>query len=174
MCECTSMIPGVTYRPCPSITTASGGASTDAPTAMIFPSRSRIDASCITGPAAVRIVAPRITVVRDANGVYVLGNGFAFGTDSMPGSGVVSAVGVAGLPATAAAPGFGAGVVTGAACPAVHPSATTRTAATARRIVAARAGPSYRTPGVCRAWERVLRTRDIVWCESGEGVMGRE
>lgn len=141
--------------------TASGGASTDAPTATIFPLRSRIDASCIAGPAAVRIVAPRMTVVRDVNGVYVLGKGFAFGTDSMPGSGIVSAA-VAGLPA--ATPGFGAGVVTGAACPAVHPSAATSTAATDRRTVAARDDcvVSCRTPRLGRARERVLRTRDIV------------
>jgi hypothetical protein len=67
----------------------------------------RIDASCSAGPAAVRIVAPRITVVRDANGVYVLGNGFAFGTDSMPASGAVSAAGVAGRAADVVGAGAG-------------------------------------------------------------------
>lgn len=35
------------------------------------------------------IVALRIIVVRDGNGVYVLGNGFARGTDVEPGSGAV-------------------------------------------------------------------------------------
>ncbi len=57
------MMPGVTYLPVPSITTASAGASIDVPTETIFPSRSRIDAFCIVGPAAVMIVALRISVV---------------------------------------------------------------------------------------------------------------
>ncbi len=35
------------------------------------------------------IVAFRISVVRDGNGVYVLGNGLAKGTDVEPGSGAV-------------------------------------------------------------------------------------
>ena len=38
-CECVSMRPGVTNLPVPSITTASAGASTVAPTATILPSR---------------------------------------------------------------------------------------------------------------------------------------
>src|SRR5882762_1994431 len=42
-CECTSMMPGVTYLPVPSITKASAGAFTDAPTATILPSRSNTE-----------------------------------------------------------------------------------------------------------------------------------
>jgi hypothetical protein len=38
----------------------------------------------MAGPAAVRTVTFRITVARDANGRYVLGKGFALGTDSAP------------------------------------------------------------------------------------------
>ena len=77
----------------PSMTTASAGASTDAPTATILPSRMRIDASCMDRrPAAVSIVAWRTTVVREVNGVYVLGNGLALGTDSMPGPGRMAVV----------------------------------------------------------------------------------
>src|SRR5688500_1394302 len=66
------------------MTTASAGASTDAPTAAIFPSRSSTDPLRIAGPAAVRIVAFLMTVVREGNGVYVLGNGAAFGADRAP------------------------------------------------------------------------------------------
>src|SRR2546423_679894 len=87
MCECTSIIPGVTYLPVPSITTASAGAVTDAPTAAIFPSRRSTEPFAIEGPAAVMIVALRIRVVRPGNGLYVLGNGFAFGDDVPPGPG---------------------------------------------------------------------------------------
>jgi len=84
-----SMMPGVTYFPCASIvTTASAGVATFAPTATILPSRSRIDPLRITGPAAVRIVALRISVARDGNGAYVDGYGSANGTDSAPGPGV--------------------------------------------------------------------------------------
>src|SRR6202022_4901181 len=43
MCECVSMMPGVTYLPVPSMTTASAGAVTEVPTAAIFPSRSSTD-----------------------------------------------------------------------------------------------------------------------------------
>src|SRR5919108_2376019 len=43
MCECVSMTPGVTNLPLPSITTASDGASTEVPTATIFPSRIRME-----------------------------------------------------------------------------------------------------------------------------------
>src|SRR6266849_10333479 len=57
MCECTSMMPGVTYFPVPSITNASGGAVTDAPTAAIFPSRNSTEPFGIKAPAAVIIVA---------------------------------------------------------------------------------------------------------------------
>ena len=87
MCECTSMIPGVTYFPVPSITNASAGATIFVPTAAIFPSRNRIDPFAIVGPAAVNIVAFRISVVRRGKGLYVLGNGSAFGRDVPPGPG---------------------------------------------------------------------------------------
>src|SRR6185503_3438995 len=87
MWECTSIIPGVTYFPVPSITKASAGASTDGPTAAIFPSRKSTDAFVIVGPAAVMIVALRIRVVRRAKGLYVLGNGSAFGKEMPPGPG---------------------------------------------------------------------------------------
>src|SRR5688500_3679907 len=66
------------------MTTASAGASTVAPTAAIFPSRSSTDPLRIVGPAAVSMVAFLMTVVRDGNGLYVLGNGSAFGADSAP------------------------------------------------------------------------------------------
>src|SRR5690348_18005015 len=61
MCECTSMIPGVTYFPVPSTTTASAGAVTAAPTATIRPSLNRIEPLAISSPAAVMIVAFLIT-----------------------------------------------------------------------------------------------------------------
>src|ERR1700738_3692229 len=84
-----STIPGVTYLPRASITTtASAGVPTFAPTATIFPSRSRIDPLRIADPAAVRIVALRISVARDGNGTYVDGYGSANGTDTAPGPGV--------------------------------------------------------------------------------------
>jgi hypothetical protein len=69
MCEWTSMMPGVTYFPVPSITKASAGASIDAPTAAIFPSRKSTDAFAIVGPAAVMTVALRISVVRREDGL---------------------------------------------------------------------------------------------------------
>src|SRR6185503_16702509 len=50
MCECTSIIPGVTYLPVPSITVASGGAVTDVPTAAILPSRKSTEPFAIDGP----------------------------------------------------------------------------------------------------------------------------
>src|SRR4051812_33529167 len=68
MCECVSMMPGVTYLPVPSITTASLGAVVVAPTSAIFPSRSSTLPPRIVGPAAVRMVTLRISVGRDANG----------------------------------------------------------------------------------------------------------
>ena len=69
-----SMMPGVTYFPCASIvTTKSAGVATFAPTATILPPRSRIEPLRIAGPAAVRIVALRISVARDGNGAYVDG-----------------------------------------------------------------------------------------------------
>ena len=83
------MIPGVTYLPVPSMTTASAGAVIDAPTATIFPFRSSTEPFGIDCPAAVMIVALRIKVVRLGNGLYVLGKGFAFGDDVPPGPGGV-------------------------------------------------------------------------------------
>ncbi len=58
-CECTSMIPGVTYLPVPSTWIAAGGGVVDtpAPTAAILPSRSRIEPPRISCPVAVMIVA---------------------------------------------------------------------------------------------------------------------
>src|SRR5687767_4859521 len=84
MCECVSTIPGVTNLPAPSITIASAGASTDAPTAAILPSRSRIAPFTMRGPTAVQMVTFRMTVARDGNGVYVLGNGSASGAERAP------------------------------------------------------------------------------------------
>src|SRR4051812_41795358 len=84
MCECVSMTPGVTYLPVPSMTTASAGASTVAPTATIFPSRTTRAPWGMRGPAAVRIVALRITVGREGKRAYVLGKGSAFGVESPP------------------------------------------------------------------------------------------
>src|SRR5688572_3488696 len=83
MCECVSISPGVTYLPVPSMTTASAGAFTVAPISTILPSRRRIDPLRIAGPAAVIMVALRMTVGRDGYGTYVLGNGLAFGEDSV-------------------------------------------------------------------------------------------
>src|SRR5690349_16113685 len=78
-------MPGVSHLPCPSITTASDGASTLAPTLTIFPSRMSSAPLRMTGPAAVRMLTLRTTVVREGKGRYVLGNGSAFGVDSAPG-----------------------------------------------------------------------------------------
>src|SRR6266404_1771663 len=90
MCECTSTIPGVTYLPVPSITKASVGALIETPTAAIFPSRNNTEPLRIDGPAAVIIVAFRIRVGRPGKGRYVLGNGFAFGSEVPPGPGGVA------------------------------------------------------------------------------------
>jgi hypothetical protein len=62
------MIPGVTYFPAPSIANASAGASTVAPTAAIFPFCRRIAPFLIIGPAAVKMLTLRMTVVREENG----------------------------------------------------------------------------------------------------------
>ena len=78
------MMPGVTYLPAPSITSASAGASTVAPTSAILPSRMSTLPLRIVGPAAVRIVTLRISVGRDGNGGYVLGNGSALGVETAP------------------------------------------------------------------------------------------
>ena len=59
------MMPGVRNLPRPSMTSASGGALTVAPTAAILPSRRRTLPFRIVGPAAVMIVTLRINVVRD-------------------------------------------------------------------------------------------------------------
>jgi hypothetical protein len=64
-----------------------GGNELAAPTAAIFPSRNRIDAFGSVGPAAVMTVAPRMNVVRDVNGLYVLGNAFALGSERAPAPG---------------------------------------------------------------------------------------
>src|ERR1700686_1984422 len=91
------MMPGVTYLPAPSMTIASAGALTAAPTAAIFPFWSRIAPFRIIGPAAVRMLTLRITVGREGNGVYVLGNGSAFGVDVAPSPAPVCAVSRAGV-----------------------------------------------------------------------------
>jgi hypothetical protein len=62
------MTPGVTKRPVASITTASAGAFTTAPTAAIFPSTISTWPLGITCPAAVITVPPRIRVGRDGKG----------------------------------------------------------------------------------------------------------
>src|SRR5690242_5303187 len=59
-CECVSMMPGVTYLPVPSTTTASGGTAMLVPTPAILPSRRSTDALVSVGPAAVMTVALRI------------------------------------------------------------------------------------------------------------------
>src|SRR5689334_19210791 len=89
-----SMIPGVRYLPVPSITIASAGTETVVPTLTIFPSRMSKEPSWITGPAAVRMVTCVMSVGLDGNGLYVLGNGSAFGRESNPGVRVDSADGV--------------------------------------------------------------------------------
>src|SRR5690349_12668844 len=77
-------MPGVTHLPWPSMTTAPAGASTDAPTATSLPSRMSRAPLRMTGPAAVRMFTLRMTVGRDGNGRYVLGNGSALGVESAP------------------------------------------------------------------------------------------
>ena len=67
------MMPGVTHRPLASTTTASAGAGTVWPTATILPSLSRTDPRSMIGPAAVRIVALRMSVGRDGSRAYVDG-----------------------------------------------------------------------------------------------------
>jgi len=73
------------------------------------------DPSRITAPAAVRIVACRISVAREGNGRYVLGNGSSFGTDRPPGPGGVlfAAVSPPGSAPAIATAGVGLGVVDG-------------------------------------------------------------
>src|SRR6266542_1125029 len=78
------MIPGVTYLPVPSMTTASDGASTVAPTAVILPFCTRTLPFRIVGPAAVMMLTLRMTSVRDGKGTYVLGKGSAFGRETPP------------------------------------------------------------------------------------------
>jgi hypothetical protein len=63
------MSPGVTYFPWPSMTIASAGAFTLAPTAATLPSTMRTAPFRMRGPAAVRIFTFRMTVGRDGNGV---------------------------------------------------------------------------------------------------------
>src|SRR5690348_7431665 len=91
-CEWTSMIPGVTYFPVPSMTTASLPASCVMRgsfalfvTSTIFPSFITIAPRWIVGPAAVRSVTFLMTVGREGKGLYVLGYGSAFGNDRAPG-----------------------------------------------------------------------------------------
>ncbi len=62
------MIPGVTHLPAASSTTASGGASTTAPTATTLPSRISSEPFSMRSPTAVRIVAFRIRRGGDAAG----------------------------------------------------------------------------------------------------------
>src|SRR4051812_1341898 len=81
------MMPGVTYFPLPSITTASVGTVRLVPTETILPPCSRIAPFRMVGPAAVMTLTFRISVGRDANGTYVLGNGSALGTLSAPAPG---------------------------------------------------------------------------------------
>ena len=63
------MMPGVTHLPVPSITMRAGGRvdGRRRPRA-ILPSRSRIAPFRIAGPAAVRIVALRMSVGREGSG----------------------------------------------------------------------------------------------------------
>src|SRR5664279_4469864 len=86
------MNPGVTNLPVPSITTASAGAATLVPTATILPPCISTEPPTMRGPAAVRIVAFLMSVVFDANGLYVLGNGSASGsaTAPLPGGGFLT------------------------------------------------------------------------------------
>ena len=82
------MMPGVTYLPVPSITRASGGAVTFAPTAAILPSRSSDRAvlrSRARGGQDGGVADERRGPT--AKGRYVLGKGSAFGADTAPGTG---------------------------------------------------------------------------------------
>src|SRR6266550_4524532 len=68
-CEWSSIMPGVTYLPAPSITSASAGAFTVGPIAATFPFCNRIAPFLIIGPAAVSMLTLRMTVVREGKGV---------------------------------------------------------------------------------------------------------
>src|SRR5690349_12027112 len=92
MCEWVSMMPGVTYLPVPSMTTASAGAFTLGPTWAILPFVRSTAPFRMVGPAAVRIVTFRMTVGREANGRYVLGKGSALGVEVAPGPGPATLV----------------------------------------------------------------------------------
>src|SRR5262245_34998442 len=129
MCECTSISPGVTYLPVPSMIKASAGDSTEVPTAAIFPSRISTEPFAIVGPAAVMIVALRITVVRRGNGLYVLGKGSALGNEVPPGPG--DGAGEAAAWAVPEADSLCCGVC-GSCCVA---NASTRHAQTTTRII---------------------------------------
>src|SRR5687768_8265168 len=99
------MIPGVTYLPRPSMTSASVGALTVVPTAAILPSRSSTLPFRMVGPAAVMMVTSRMSVARATGATYVLGNGSALGADTAPapGAGLL----VSGRAAVAAVAGRG-------------------------------------------------------------------
>src|SRR5262245_50229318 len=129
MCECTSISPGVTYLPVPSMIKASAGDSTEVPTAAIFPSRISTEPFAIVGPAAVMIVALRIRVVRRGNGLYVLGKGSALGNEVPPGPG--DGAGEAAAWAVPEADSLCCGVC-GSCCVA---NASTRHAQTTTRII---------------------------------------
>src|SRR5215213_6634061 len=86
------MMPGVTYLPAASMTTASAGAFTVAPTAEILPPCIRIAPFRIVGPAAVMMLTLRITVGRDGYATYVDGNGSALGALTAPAPGGVGVV----------------------------------------------------------------------------------
>jgi hypothetical protein len=70
-----------------------------------------MDAFCSVGPAAVMMVALRMSVGRDGNGLYVLANGLSFGRDTDPGS----TFGVESAAAAVELEGVGAGVALGVA-----------------------------------------------------------
>src|SRR5438067_13700776 len=72
VCECASMMPGVTYMPVASMTLAFGPAVTSLPTATILPLRMRIEPFSIVPCDAVIIVALRISVSPEAFCAYVV------------------------------------------------------------------------------------------------------
>src|SRR5262245_2209851 len=106
------MMPGVTHLPRASMTNASAGAATLAPTAATFPSRRHTAPFSMAGPVAVKIVALRMRVGRDGTGAYVEGN--ATGSAAAGAERAVAAAGVAaGDWVAGAAASFGGGGVAG-------------------------------------------------------------
>ena len=85
------MIPGVTTRPCASMTVAPAGGATVAPTAVIRRSAITTVPFGISGAPGERMSALMIAVGAEGRGLYVDGNGSGLARGSRPGgSGLAS------------------------------------------------------------------------------------